>query len=301
MLGRAILKFCKDLGIEVIAPSRSELDLGDILAVREFFFASRPDTVIHAAAKVGGISANIGDPVHFLTDNLIIDSNVLTVAYEMGIQNLVYFGSSCMYPMDSSKAFREEQILSGPLEPTNEGYALAKIVGTRTVQYVAETTGLPWRTFVLSNLYGPNDHFEPERSHALAAIIRKVVKARADGSESISMWGDGTPRREFTHVYDVAKFLVQSLTCLSQLPTTMNLGLGIDYSIQYYYEIVMKLLEVDLPILPDTSKPSGIQRKLLDISVARNFGWNPVIDVLTGVSSTLQWYLRSQSLENVHV
>ena len=195
MLGSALSRIAKQTGIDVIMPARNVLDLEDNFQVSKFLTNTRPDVVIHSAALVSGISANLANPINFLTKNIQMDNNLLQACDEIGVQRLIYFGSSCMYPKDLMCPMTVDQLLLGKLEPTNEGYALAKLVGTKHVQYVSETKKVVWRVFIPSNLYGPGDHFAPERSHLVAAIIRKVVEAKINHSSSIEMWGDGLARR----------------------------------------------------------------------------------------------------------
>jgi GDP-L-fucose synthase len=294
MLGSALKRIGSDAGFTILSPSRKELDLENDVATLEYLEANPVDAVIHAAAKVGGISANIAHPVEFLTQNIGIDRNILNASLQLGVSKLVYVGSSCMYPRNLAHPMKENEILSGPLETTNEGYALAKLVGSKTVEYVAKTKKLAWRNVILSNLYGPNDHFEPERSHLLAAIIEKVFYAKNNDLLDIEMWGDGEVRREFTYVDDVASFLIKSLERLEVLPTTMNLGVGVDYTVREYYEMVIKSFGAELKIVVDSSKPVGIKRKLLDVSLAQSFGWDPKTSLKSGIESTIDWYLSSQ-------
>jgi len=294
MLGSALKRFGNDAGLTILSPSRQELNLNNEVRTLQYLEANPVDAVVHAAAKVGGIAANIAQPVEFLTQNIAIDSNILNASLHFGIEKLIYVGSSCMYPRNISHPMKESEILSGPLEITNEGYALAKLVGCKIVEYVAHSKELIWRNFIPSNLYGPNDHFEPERSHLLAAIIQKVDYAKSHNLHEVEMWGDGEAKREFTYVDDVARFMMNSLDRLETLPTTMNLGVGVDHTVREYYEIVSNLFGTNLQIVADPSKPSGIKRKLLDVSLAQNFGWDPKTTLESGIESTIDWYLSSQ-------
>jgi GDP-L-fucose synthase len=192
----------------------------------------------------------------------------------------------------------EELIGFGPLESTNEGYALAKLVGTKTVTVTSVDLGLTWRTLVLSNLYGPGDHFENDRSHLIAAIIKKVTEAKSSNSNTVEMWGDGKARREFTFVSDVAEFIVSNLANLESLPVTLNLGAGMDFSVREYYEEVLKVNKLVAEIRPDVTKPSGMKRKLLNSDRAKSFGWSPKISLEEGLKLTVDWYLRQGELTN---
>jgi nucleoside-diphosphate-sugar epimerase len=296
MLGSALVSAAKLSAYEVLVPNRSDLNLGDSSQVKDYFSANHPEVVIHAAARVGGIAANIAHPVEFLTENIEIDSHVLSAARTFGVKRLVYVGSSCMYPKDTSNPMRVDQLLSGKLEPTNEGYAIAKLVGTKHVQYVAETTGWAWRNFIPSNLYGPGDHFSPDRSHLLAAVIQKVVAAKLGAMDFVSMWGDGSVRREFTYVQDVADFMVDSLAKLKDLPVSMNIGCGVDYSVLEYYKLVIEELRAQVEIIADLSKPVGMAQKLLDVQTAKSLGWNPLTSITDGIRATIDWYLSTNKI-----
>lgn len=291
MLGSAISKFAALDNHRILSPNHRELDLENESVTSAYLKFNRPDAIFHCAAKVGGISANVSNPIDFLTKNVRMDTSLLGAARSLEIQNLIYMGSSCMYPKNLPHPMNESEILTGPLEPTNEGYALAKLVGWKTVQFIANS--LTWRTFVLSNLYGPHDHFEPERSHLLAAVIEKIHAARINKSESVEMWGDGSARREFTFVDDVAMFLVKSLENLKEFPDTLNVGAGVDYSVLEYYELVSKAMGYEGVVRVDLTKPTGMKRKLMDISKAQNFGWNPPTDIEFGIEKTVAWYEES--------
>jgi len=288
MLGSAIARLATHAEHQVLRPNHRELDLEQEIPTLEYLKFHRPDAIFHCAAKVGGISANVANPFDFLTKNIRMDASLLGAAKELEIQNLIYMGSSCMYPKNVPHAMSESEILSGPLEPTNEGYALAKLVGWKTVQFMAKT--FTWRSFILSNLYGPNDHFEPGRSHLLAAIIEKIHKAKISDSKSVDMWGDGSAKREFTFVEDVALFLVQSLERLNDFPDTLNVGAGVDYSVLDYYKLVSQLMNYNGEIVADLSKPTGMNRKLMDITRAQDFGWTPHTNIKTGIQKTVAWY-----------
>lgn len=296
MLGSALSRSASRAGIEVLAPGRNVVDLRNSEQLRSFLKINRPDAVIHAAALVGGISANIARPVEFLSKNIEIDNHVLQACDEFGIERLIYMASSCMYPKDLPSPMREDELFSGKLEPTNEGYALAKLVGTKHVQYVAEKKNVAWRVFIPSNLYGPADHFDPDRSHLLAAIIYKVVEAKLNDSSSIEMWGDGSARREFTFVEDLADFTIASLESLQIFPSALNVGSGVDHSISDYYGFVMDALNVRAELQVDLSKPVGMLQKLLDIKVAKSHGWEPKTDLKIGLAATINWYLQSNKI-----
>ena len=278
MLGTEIAQEALRSGHEVLLPNHGELDLRNELATYEYLKLNSPEAIYHCAAKVGGISANIANPSEFLTENIRIDS-------------------SCMYPRNLKHAMKEEEILTGQLEPTNESYALAKLVGWKTVQL--NSVNLNWRTVVLSNLYGPRDHFEENRSHLLAAIIAKTHGAMKSRASEIEMWGNGDSRREFTFAKDVAEFLISSLPSLEKFPGTLNIGAGIDFSVLEYYEFVSKIMGYEGVIVPNLTRPTGMARKLMDVSRATALGWNPKTKIQVGIEVTSKWY--SKNVESVSI
>jgi GDP-L-fucose synthase len=292
MLGRAVISSLGIANYEVLSPSRSEMDLEDISETINFIKFHKPEVIVHCAAFVGGISANISNPIDFLQKNIKLDQSIFFAATELKVPKLLYMGSSCMYPKDREKPMTESEILSGSLEPTNEGYALAKIVGWKNVQLIAES--LTWRTLILSNLYGPNDHFESNRSHLLAAIIDKVHYARRENHLEIEMWGSGEAKREFTFVSDVADYIAEIIPNLERVPVTLNIGAGIDYSVREYYQMVCEVMEYKGKIVPNLKKPEGMKRKLMDISAARKYGWVAKTDIRNGIERTVDWYLNDE-------
>ena len=293
MLGSSIFDRVAE-SCDVLAPKRSELNLLDPIKVNEYFAKWNPSLVIHTAARVGGIQANIDTGFDFLLENLKMDSNVFDAARSSGTKNLIYIASTCMYPKDRNSALKESDLLSGALEPTNEGYALSKIIGAKTVEIAAHQENLAWRTLILSNLYGPRDHFEPSRSHLIAAIIRKVDDAIEKSFPIISMWGTGQSRREFTFVEDVASFVAENLESVSEWPFMMNLGSGVDHTVLEYYELVAKIMGYKGKIVSDPSKPEGMRRKLSDSSLSNKFGWNPRTSLSEGLEQTIAWYKKNK-------
>ena len=293
MLGQHIKQQLERVGHEVLAPSSAELNLIDIDATSEFIADSKPDAVIHCAAVVGGIQANIEGGGRFLTENLVIDHSVIFGARNAGVSDFLYIGSSCMYPANRLEPLQVSDLLSGPLEPTNASYALAKITGAKAVEAFDSVKELNWKTFIASNLYGPGDHFEPTRSHLVAAIISKVQEAKERGDESIIMWGDGKVKREFTYVIDFAEWISVSISNLERFPSLINVGCGVDFTVQEFYEIAMKELEFDGKLEADLSKPNGNLRKLMDSSVARGLGWNPSTSINEGISNTHKWLMEN--------
>ena len=293
MLGSSIKRLLNDSEFDLLSPSRSDLDLLDTNAVHNFIGTNKPEAVIHTAARVGGIQANIDSPYEFLTENIRIDSNLLSASLKYRVPNLLYMASSCMYPRDTLQPMQESQILSGALEPTNEGYALAKLVATKAVELASTQYGLNWRSLILSNLFGPGDHFNSDKSHLLAAIITKVAAAKRRNAPEIIMWGTGSVRREFTYVEDVAEFIVSKIFCFKDLPATLNIGLGQDYSVIEYYQMVAQHAGYLGKISADASRPEGMRQKLMNIEVAQKLGWRPTTNMIDAIAKTYDWYIDS--------
>ena len=289
MLGSSILTRAKRLGLDVLHPLRAELDLRNESQIEEYFISHKIDVVIHCAARVGGISANIEKPADFILENLVIDSNLLSIARNQKINKLIYFGSSCMYPRDFRQPLVEGDILAGPLEPTNESYAIAKIAAARVVTTTALQDELAWRVLIPSNLYGPGDNFDPSSSHLVASIITKVLEAKEKDLTELEIWGDGEARREFTYVDDIAEFVITNLSRISDWDLTMNIGIGVDHSVREYYEKVCKVLGYEGKFTYDVSKPAGMRQKLMNSETARLHGWNPSTNLDEGLSNTITW------------
>jgi GDP-L-fucose synthase len=292
MLGRAVASAMTGQGHVVHAPGSKDYDLRDRGAVNALFASRKFDAVVHAAARVGGIQANIANPYAFLVDNLLINTNVIDAAVEAGVEDLMFIGSSCMYPKDYANPLREDYILEAPLEPTNEGYAISKIAGAKACEYLARERGLNYRTIIPSNLYGPNDAFDPGKSHLVAAAIAKTALAIKQGDTTIQIWGDGTARREFLFIDDLAGFIAQWIDKLRDLPQTLNVGAIEDHTVTEYYQVIAEALGYGGSFSYDTSKPVGMQRKLMDSSRAVALGWTPKTTLAEGVAITARHYLE---------
>jgi GDP-L-fucose synthase len=276
----------------LIKRDRSQLDLRNEPAVREFFSREKPDVVIFAAAKVGGIKANNDYPVEFLLDNLQIQNNVIAAAHESGARKLLFLGSSCIYPKQAPQPIPESALLSGPLEPTNEAYAIAKIAGIKLCQSYAREYGANFVSAMPTNLYGPNDNFDLESSHVLAALLRKAHEAKMSGTSELVVWGTGKPRREFLHVDDLASaclFLLQKYDS----PEIINVGCGEDISIRELAELICDVVGFKGKLGWDSTKPDGTPRKLLDIAKLRNLGWKPSISLRDGIARTYDWFMKN--------
>ncbi|WP_127557323.1 GDP-L-fucose synthase [Nioella ostreopsis] len=307
MVGGAILRKLEARArtgekIEIVTRTSSQLDLTDQTAVREFMQAERPDVVILAAAKVGGIHANNTYPADFIYENLMIECNVIHQAFAAGVQRLLQLGSSCIYPKGIPQPMREDALLTGTLEPTNEPYAIAKIAGIKLCESYNRQHGTDYRSVMPTNLYGPGDNFHPENSHVLPALIRRFHEAVQEGSDEVVMWGTGKPMREFLHVDDMAEasLFVLDLDKTSYTANTepmlshINVGSGTDVSIGDLGRMVAKVTGFEGRITNDTSKPDGTMRKLMDVSRLARMGWTARIGLEDGIAETYQWFLDNQ-------
>ena len=293
MVGRNLLEHPAIAEFDVLAPRSSELDLRDSNAVQSYLRKHCPDMVIHAAGKVGGIQANMREPVGFLLDNLDMGRNIVWAAHQTGVRHLINLGSSCMYPRNHSEPLREEMVLKGELEPTNEGYALAKVVTARLCEYIMrEDASYQYKTLIPCNIYGRHDKFDPTHSHLIPAIIHKVHQAKQTGQASVEIWGDGTARREFMYAGDLADVLVRAIEEFDTLPALMNVGLGHDHSINEYYDVVAGVLGYEGGFTHDLSKPVGMARKLVSTERQQAWGWSARSSLREGVEKTYEYYLN---------
>ncbi|GAB2728033.1 GDP-L-fucose synthase [Streptomyces bullii] len=275
---------------DVVGPGSAHLDLRERRAVFDWFAATRPDVVVLAAARVGGIKANATRPAEFLSDNLRIQVNVLDAALEQGVERLLFLGSSCIYPKFADQPVREEALLTGALEPTNDAYAIAKIAGITQVRAVRRQYGLPWICAMPTNLYGPGDNFHPEHSHVLPSLIRRFHEARETGARRVVNWGTGTPRREFLHVDDLARACLHLLEHYDE-DGPVNVGTGTDITVWEAAELVAEVVGYEGAIEWDTAQPDGTPRKLLDVSRLTALGWVPRIGLREGLAETYAWYV----------
>ncbi|MEW5808575.1 MAG: GDP-L-fucose synthase [Actinomycetota bacterium] len=290
LVGSAIVRRLEAAGFrDIVGKSSAELDLKDRDAVFEFFAEVKPTYVVLAAAKVGGILANSTYPVDFLSDNVRIQVNVLDAAREAEVERLLFLGSSCIYPKFAEQPIREDSLLTGPLEPTNDAYAIAKITGILHVQAVRRQYGLPWISAMPTNLYGPNDNFSRLGSHVLPALIRRYDEAVATGAESVTNWGTGTPRREFLHADDMADACLHLLEHYDG-PQQVNVGSGSDVTIKEIADTIAAVVGYSGETHWDTSKPDGTPQKLLDVSKLAEAGWTAKIGLREGLERTVAWY-----------
>lgn len=295
MVGRNIQEALAALPtVQVLAPARAELDLASHSSVLDYLKQHQPDFIIHAAGRVGGIQANMAHPVEFLVENLDIGRNVIMAAREAGVKNLLNMASSCMYPAQAESPLAENLILTGALEPTNEGYAIAKIVSTRLCEYISRSdAGFMYKTMVPCNLYGRHDKFDPKHSHLIPAIIHKVHMAKVNGLNAVDIWGDGTARREFMYAGDVADAVVYALEHFDSMPAVMNLGLGADHTVNEYYEVTARVLGWQGNFEHDLSKPVGMKRKMVDVTAQTEWGWAPKHTLQQGLEKTYNFYLET--------
>jgi GDP-L-fucose synthase len=279
-----------------IGKTRAELDLLDRESVFDFLDSEKPDAVIIAAGRVGGIHANSTYPVEFLSENLQIESNLMDAAHAAGIKKLLFLGSSCVYPKLAQQPIKEEYLLTGELEKTNEAYALAKISGLKLVQAYRSQYGHKWISAMPTNMYGPGDNFDLENSHVLPALIRKFHDAKTRGDSSVTLWGTGSPKREFLHADDLGR------ACLFLLENydddiAINVGFGEDIPIRELAELISEIVGFDGVIIWDESKPDGTPRKLLDVSRISALGWKPTIGLEDGIKTTYQWFASQQRID----
>lgn len=293
MVGRNLLEHPAIGEFEVLAPRSSELDLRDFDAVQSFLKVNQPDMVIHAAGKVGGIQANMREPVGFLMTNLDMGRNIVWAAHQAGIKRLINLGSSCMYPRNHDEPLREEMVLKGELEPTNEGYALAKVVTARLCDYIMrEDAAFQYKTLIPCNIYGRYDKFDPAHSHLVPAIIHKVHQAKQSGQETVEIWGDGTARREFMYAGDLSDAIVRAINNFDTLPNYMNVGLGHDHTINDYYQAAADVMGYTGGFVHDVSKPVGMARKLVSVERQQAWGWSARHALREGLEKTYNYYLK---------
>ena len=278
---------------EVLAPGRTDLDLLDRAATERALADMGVDLVVHAAGRVGGIAANAAANAAFLYENTVMGLNVLDAARSVGVPRVLNLGSSCIYPRDRAGQLSEDDLLTGPLEPTNEGYAVAKIAVLKYAAMLrADYPGCDYKTAIPCNLYGPGDHFEPPRSHMVPSAIRKIDDARRSGAGEVEIWGDGTARREFMYVGDLVDFVAAAIEDWETLPGLVNVGLGVDHSINEYYEAIAEVVGWQGSFVHDTTKLVGMQRKLLDVERAREWGWTAPTSLADGLRLTYEHYLE---------
>lgn len=293
MVGRNFLEHAAAKDFEIFSPTSEDLDLRDYQAVFSALERFQPDIVVHSAGKVGGIQANIREPVSFLLDNLDMGRNIVWASCNLGIRRLINLGSSCMYPRGVTGPLSEESVLKGELEPTNEGYAIAKITVARLCEYICrERSEFEYKTLIPCNIYGRYDKFDPKRSHMVAAIVHKLHKAKVAGSSLVNIWGDGKTRREFMYAGDLADCMWRAVRKFETMPGTMNVGTGYDRSVNEYYEVAARVLGYVGGFVHDLSKPVGMKQKLVSVGGATSWGWQAPTSLEQGLAKTYAYYLE---------
>lgn len=296
MVGRNICAHNRAADWDILVPTSVELDLTNSSAVRSYMDIHKPDIVVHAAGRVGGIQANMAHPVDFLDTNNVIGRNVIIGAWESGVRQLINLASTCIYPANAPNPLSEEMILTGPLEPTNEGYALAKIMALRLCEYISrQNTDAQFKTLIPCNLFGPHDKFAPQHSHLLPAIIHKVHQAKITGASSVEIWGDGMARREFMFAPDFADAVMRAVNEINTLPELLNIGLGYDYSINDYYVAVAEVIGWQGEFTHDHSRPVGMKQKLCDTSRAKKWGWHASTSLHDAIAQTYEFYCDKEA------
>ena len=298
MVGKNILENKNSKKYEIISPNRKELDLLNYNKVSKFLKINKPDIIVHAAGHVGGIQANMKNPYEFLSKNLDISKNIIVAAYENEVKKFLNLGSTCMYPKDTKGYLSEDQILKGKLEPTNEGYALAKIVSYKLCNYINEINSqYTYKTMIPCNLYGKYDKFSEKNSHLIPAIINKMHIAKINKINEVEMWGDGLARREFMYAGDLADAIFYGLKRFYNIPNVLNIGLGYDYKIIDYYKQVAKVVNWKGKIIKNLDKPIGMKKKCANIKLQKKWGWVAKTNLVAGIKLTYKYYL-SQNKNN---
>lgn len=294
LVGSALVRTLRARGFQdLVTATRAELDLTDGARTLDFLKARRPDVVVIAAARVGGIGANSTYPAEFIHQNLAIAMNLVHGAWQTGVKRLLYLGSSCIYPREAPQPMREEHLLTSVLEPTNESYAIAKIAGLKLCQYYRKQYGVCFHALMPTNLYGPGDNYHPFNAHVIPALMRRFHEAKLAGKPEVTLWGTGTPRREFLHVDDLAAAILRVLT-VDNPPDLVNVGYGEDVTIREVAGKILAAVGYEGRLVFDPSKPDGTPRKLMDISRMRALGWAPAIDLATGLARTYSDFLAEQ-------
>ena len=294
MVGRNVVEHLKNIGVEVLYPTSREVNLLDKEALKMFIQKNEPEMIIHCAGLVGGIQANINNPVSFLHENTQMGFNIIMSSYESGVKKLINISSSCIYPRNIKNPLSEGFILKGELEPTNEGYSLAKIASLKLCEYInKEDNNFRYKTIIPCNLYGRYDTFDLKNSHMIPGVIKKIHEAKVNNQDYLNIWGDGQARREFMYVEDLADFVSYAIENFEQMPQNINVGLGFDYSINEYYQIIGDVIGYKGTFQYDFSKPVGMKQKLMDNSKLKDFGWKYKTTLKDGIIKTYAFFLKN--------
>ena len=292
-VGKNILKSGVLNDFSVLTPSSSKLNLLDKIAVKNYIQKNSPDLIIHSAGKVGGILKNINSNYEFLLDNSLMAINLISESVNSGVKNFLNISSSCIYPSNYETPIKENDLLSDKIESTNEGYALAKILALKLTKFIYQDDNLNYKTIIPCNLYGPYDNFDPLSSHMIPGAIQKIHYAKQTNQSSVEIWGDGSSKREFMYIKDFTDFIDFSVKNFQVLPKILNVGTGKDYTIEEYYQIISKLIEYEGRFTYDLSKPSGMKRKLLDISEVKKIGWKSKYKITAGIQETYEYFKKN--------
>lgn len=293
MVGQNLIEDARFQKMELLTPRRADLDLFKYDDVLKYMKKHQPVAIVHCAGRVGGIQANMANPVAFLVENLDVNRNVILAAREAGVKTLINLGSSCMYPRDAKNPLTEDLVLKGELEPTNEGYAIAKITAQRLCAYIRkENPDYNYKTLIPCNLYGRHDKFDPKHSHLVPAVIRKLHDAVAMKLNEVDIWGDGTARREFMYSSDLVDCIYKALSDVKTLPEIMNVGLGMDYSVNEYYQAAAEVVGYKGTFKHDLSKPVGMKQKLTSVELAHQWGWQSKTSLVDGLHQTYKYFLN---------
>lgn len=295
LVGKNLLDHDKAKNYDIFATSHSELDLTDYANVENFIRINKPDIIVHCAGLVGGIQANIKSPYDFFTENVLMGINVVKAAKAVGVKRLLNLSSSCAYPRNFSSPLKEQYVLQGELEPTNEGYALAKLAILRMCEYLSKQfADFQYKTLIPCNLFGKYDKFSPQNSHMIPAVIRKIHQAKVSNANRIDMWGDGLARREFMYAGDFADAVYFAIENYDKLPCNVNVGLGFDYSVQEYYDAIADVIGWKGTFVKDITKPSGMKQKLVDNTLLKSLGWEAKTTLKDGIIKTYKYFLDNE-------
>lgn len=293
MVGRNICQHSSSQDYELLVPSRKKLDLLDKASIDSYLSFHKPDMIVHCAGTVGGIQANMREPIRFLMNNLNMGTNLIMSAREQNTYRLINLGSSCMYPRDAKNPLKEDMLFRGELEPTNEGYAISKLTVAKLCEYVSrENSQFKYKTIIPCNIYGHFDNFDPSSSHMIPAIIRKIHEAKIKNINMIEIWGDGTAYREFMFAADFSDCIWRAIKNFDTLPQNMNCGLGQDWSINEYYQIAAEVISYQGEFSHDLTKPVGMKRKLVDSTLLSKWGWKPSFSLQQGMKSTYEYFIN---------
>ena len=289
MLGKSLIK---RINYKIFTPNRKKLNLYNFSKIKKYIKKNKINFVIHCAAKVGGIQDNIKNQLSYLVENVNINKNVIMASYESGIKNFINIGSSCIYPKNMKTRISEKLIFKGNFEPTNEGYAISKFLSIKICKFISERDGYNYKTLVPTNLYGPNDNYNLDKSHLLAAIIKKLSEAKKKKNRNIEIWGDGKARREFMYVSDLSDAILFTIKNFKKIPNVLNIGTGKDYTVESYYKKASKIIFPGAKFYFNKKKPSGMRRKLLDVSVSKKLGWQAKVSLNDGIKKTYKDYKK---------